>query len=302
MTICESYLDITVSIVSYNSRNVLGECLDSLPDGVRVRIFDNASSDGTAEFIKKHSPHVELIASDRNLGFGRGHNANLERITTPFVLVLNPDCFLNSNAMTEMVRILRTYPDVAIVGPGAEGSMSGDESSYRRYASGEVNPHHVEQLSGHCMLIRMSAFEAIGFFDPNLFLFYEDTDLCTKTRLAGHLLVLAPNTEVRHLIGESTPTSKSTTRLRDYHLGWSEAYYRCKYRNDATRTAELFRTALRHVRKATVRLLRLSPKLMESLYRIHGIIDYALSGPAASSTMISGVSEQAHESETHRAA
>lgn len=302
MTTCGPYSDITVSIVSFNSQNVLGECLDSLPDGVDVRVFDNSSSDGTVDFIRSRYPHVELIVSDRNIGFGRGHNANLERITTPFALVLNPDSFLNSNAMTEMVTILRSHPDVAIVGPGAEGSVSGDDSGYRRYSPDEVNPHHVEQLSGHCLLIRMSAFEAIGFFDPNLFLFYEDTDLCTKARQAGHLLVLAPNTEVRHLVGKSTPTSKSTTRLRDYHLGWSEAYYRCKYRNDATRTTELFRTAFKHVRKAFVRLLRLSPKSMESLCRIHGIIDYAISGPTATSAAISGVSEDVRESETQRAA
>ena len=302
MTISGPYSDITVSIVSFNSRDVLGQCLESLPDGVRVRIFDNASSDGSADFIQSRFPNVELITSDRNIGFGRGHNANLEQITTRYALVLNPDCFLNSHAMTEMVAILRSNSDVAIVGPGAEDSVSDGEPGYHRYDSNEVNPHHVEQLSGHCMLIRMSAFATIGFFDPNLFLFYEDTDLCTKARREGHVLVLAPNTEVRHLIGKSTPTSKSTTRLRDYHLGWSEAYYRCKYRGGATRTAELFRTAFKHVRKATVRLLRLSPKTIESFHRIHGVIDYATSGPAPSSNATSGICEGACESENHHAA
>lgn len=273
-----SFADITVSIVSYNSQGVLGACLEALPDGIHVRVFDNASSDGTVDLIRQRFPDVELIAGDENVGFGRGHNANLEQTTTPFALILNPDCFLNADALTEMLSILREHANVALVGPGVDGEVAL-EGRYQAVGTGESNPGHVEQLSGHCVLMRVSSFSEIGFFDPNLFLFYEDTDLCSKARMFGHDLVLARNVGVTHLIGQSTPTTRHTTRLRDYHLGWSEAYYRCKYRGDSARLTELARTVLKHARKAFVRLLRLSPKMIESFSRVHGAIDYAVSGP-----------------------
>ena len=277
-TTCGNYSDFTVSIVSYNSRDVLGECLKSLPEGIQVRVFDNASSDGSVAFLRDQFPDVKVIASAVNMGFGRGHNANLDRITTPFALILNPDCFLNQQAISEMASIIRNHPKVALVGPGAEGTVSASSERYRDYGPGIVNPHHVEQLSGHCVMVRISAFADSGFFDPNLFLFYEDTDLCMKARLLGHVLVLAPQTEVRHLIGQSTPKSWKTTLRRDYHLGWSEAYYRCKYRQHQTRAFELFRVAFKHARKGLVRLLRLSPKTIESACRIYGVLAYSASG------------------------
>jgi N-acetylglucosaminyl-diphospho-decaprenol L-rhamnosyltransferase len=299
MLACGPFADITVSIVTYNSQDVIGDCLKSLPEGVAVRVFDNASSDRTVELIHSQFPAVQLVASDENVGFGCGHNANLEQIATPYSLVLNPDCFLNATALTEMVSILRGHSNVALVGPG-DGETAVQADSYQDMETDEPNPHHVEQLSGHCLLMRMSAFDEIGFFDPNLFLFYEDTDLCTKTRLSGHILVLAPNTGVTHLIGQSTPTTRKTTNARDFHLGWSEAYYRCKYRGDSARLTELFRAAFKHFRKAFVRLLRLSPKTVESLFRIRGVIDYAVRGPVPSA--VQELAEAGGVSEARKAA
>lgn len=297
-----SFADITISVVSYNSQDVLGACLESLPAGIQVRVFDNASSDGTVNLIRRRFPNVELIASDENVGFGRGHNANLGQTTTPFALILNPDCFLNADALTEMLSILREHANVALVGPGVDGEVAL-EDRYHAVRAGEPNPNHVEQLSGHCLLMRVSFFLEIGFFDPNLFLFYEDTDLCSKARLFGHDLVLARNVGVTHLIGQSTPTTRRTTRLRDYHLGWSEAYYRCKYRGDSARSTELLRTVFKHARKAFVRILRLSPKTVESFDRIRGAIDYAVSGPTPLPLKLKpDCSTQSFESESRTAA
>ena len=85
-----SFADITVSVVSYKSQDVLGACLESLPKGIQIRVFDNASSDGTVDLIRRRFPNVKLITSDENVGFGRGHNANLEQTSTPYALILNP--------------------------------------------------------------------------------------------------------------------------------------------------------------------------------------------------------------------
>lgn len=265
---------VTISIVTYNSRKVISDCLTRLPRGVTVRVFDNASCDDTISFIRREHPQVIVTESSRNIGFGRGHNENLTRTTTPYALVLNPDCFLEPGSLERMVAALEADHSAAIVGPELDDTEASSESNVA--ASSEYR----DMLSGACLLLRCSAFEKIGFFDPNLFLFYEDTDLCAKAALAGLKLLYVPEARARHLIGESSPRSTRIRFRRDFHMGWSETYYKCKYRAGRSTLATQFKVVSRHSMKALTRLLRLSPKAIESLSRICGAVSYCLTGPS----------------------
>ncbi len=262
---------VTISIVTYNSRKVISDCLARLPRGATVRVFDNASSDDTLAIIRRDHPEVIVTESAQNIGFGRGHNENLARTTTPYSLVLNPDCFLEFGSLERLVEALEADRSAAIAGPELDDTAESNLT---------VSSEYRDMLSGACLLLRCSAFEKIGYFDPNLFLFYEDTDLCAKAKLAGLKLLYVPQARARHLIGESSPRSTRIRFRRDFHMGWSETYYKCKYRAGRSTLATQFKVVSRHSIKALTRLLRLSPKAIESLSRICGAVSYCLTGPS----------------------
>jgi GT2 family glycosyltransferase len=273
--------DVTVSIVTYNSRAVIQQCLAALPDSLLVRVFDNASSDDTVEMVRTLFPHVELSASATNLGFGRGHNHNLKQITTPFALVLNPDCFVTAGAINALADVMRQRPLIAMAGPFAQsgGRSTRPDSvdaavTHRQSDRVQADPVQADTIGGHCLLLRMTVGHQVGFFDPGLFLFCEDTDLCTKVSRNGFQLVHVPQAEVRHLGASSSGHGLRKVARREFHMGWSKSYYRCKYRDDRSVRSVLFKETLIHSRKALIRTLRLSPRVMEPLCRLAGVFAF----------------------------
>ena len=271
--------DLTISIVTYNSRDVVGKCLSGLSSGIMTRLYDNASTDGTVALVRKEFPHVTVTAGAENIGFGRAHNENIRQASTPFVLVLNPDCFPDTGALLALTSILRKNPDVAIAGPGFRTPENTDHD--RNYLLPSDKRLDSDFISGACMMLRMSAFNDIGLFDPNLFLFFEDNDLCTRTRRSGYRLIHEPRIRVTHLVGQSTSPALRDVLCRDFHIGWSEAYYGCKFRGNSSAGRIKFKVIARHLRKALQRIIRLSPKTIESASRTCGAIAYAYSGPVA---------------------
>ena len=264
--------EVTVSIVTYNSRQVIGDCLDRLPAGVTVRVYDNASTDGTAGFIRQAYPQVQVTDGESNLGFGRAHNRNCEAATTPLLLVLNPDCFLTPGSLDRLVETLNQHPSAAMAGPVLFEHEPPDTTG------DDAPPIAQDMLSGACLLLRRNVFDRIGYFDPGLFLFYEDTDLCLRTQQAGYQLLLVPQAHATHLIGCSAPRTFRLELIRSFHTGWSEAYYRSKHRGRCTVAGAVWRVFSRHVRKLLVRLLRVSPKSVESFGRVCGVVSFSMSG------------------------
>jgi len=269
--------DLTISIVTYNSRNIIERCLSGLSPSIEVKLYDNASTDGTPALVRKAFPHVAVTAGTENIGFGRAHNENIRRSKTAFVLVLNPDCFPDTEALAELISILRKHPDAAIAGPGFRTTEKTDDGE--EIPPESLEPHDADFISGACMMLRISALTEIGLFDRNLFLFFEDDDLCTRARRSGYRLIHAPGISVTHLVGRSTSPALRDKVRRDFHIGWSEAYYGCKFRGDRSATRIKVKVISRHLRKTLQRALRLSPKTLESASRTGGAIAYAFSGP-----------------------
>ncbi len=262
---------ITVSIVTYNSAAVIGECLQRIPDSVRVLVFDNASTDNSVTLARQCRPNSEITVSSANVGFGRGHNANLANATTPYVLILNPDCFLSAASLEALVAALSNDAKTAIAGPVLDGHGINQ-------FSGETPIEVDAGISGACLALRREAFSQIGFFDPELFLFYEDKDLCTKARLAGYKLVIVPQAKGEHLPGNSSGRNTSILLRRGFYMGWSEAYYKCKYRPSRAKIWTVSRIIARHLASAFCSVCLLKPMAVDSLSRVIGSMCYGIAG------------------------
>lgn len=234
---------ITAILVAYNSAGVIKPALQALLADARVgqvMVVDNCSRDDTCELIREHFPSVILIENPRNEGFGRGNNLALSRVQTPYALLVNPDAVMEEGATELLIAAANAYPDAAILAPALYDEQGKLHESYKKnvferekQAGNYCEPQGeccAEFLSGAVWLLSMKHMQKIGFFDPNIFLFYEDDDLCLRARRAGFGLVLVPQAKAVHLMGASSGKPKPEGEFfKQKHMAWSRLYLEEKY-------------------------------------------------------------------------
>jgi GT2 family glycosyltransferase len=229
---------LSVIIVSWNSRDRLTECLTSLGEqvaelSIETWVVDNHSNDGSVDLVREQFPWVNLLVNRENQGFARANNRALSLATGRYVLFLNPDTQLLSDALAVLLRFMDDHPKVGAVGPQVlfpEGSIQPscrrfptlatvlweavgldralpDHPRFGRYLMGDWDHRslcRVDQPIGACLMVRSSALEQVGQFDDQFFLFFEEVDLCRRLRSAGWEIYFVPEAQVIHHGGHST--------------------------------------------------------------------------------------------------
>jgi GT2 family glycosyltransferase len=253
---------LAIIIVSYNSRSDLENALRALTDppptvSHEIVVVDNASTDSTPAYVREQWPHVRLIASESNLGFGLANNLAIRNTASELLLIVNPDTIATAAAVDRLVSIIDERPDVAIVGPRivdghgrAElsfGAMISPWAELRQKILVRGNDRgvapvvalvermtrrarDVDWVSGACLLIRRRDLEAAGGFDPRFFMYAEDVDLCAGVRARNRLVFFAAEPQVVHLRGRSAASAHQTTQdayrrsqiafYAKHHPGW----------------------------------------------------------------------------------
>ena len=234
-------VDVSVVCVTYRSRDLVPAALRSAVDacaaaGLRPELIvvDNASDDGTVELVAATVPEAVIIGNTENLGFGRANNQAFAVAGGRWWLLLNPDATLEASALTALVHSLQADPRLAAVGPSVGGAGAGDAESAGmlpglRSLAGHflfINhllptdrggawrgfqvrpprgtaPRPVDWISAAVVLMRPEAVHAVGGFDPSIFLYGEDVDLCARLLDAGWRLALVPGARAGHSIGGS---------------------------------------------------------------------------------------------------
>ena len=227
--------DVTIVIVSFNTRAELEGCLASIaaaPPSTahRIVVVDNASSDGSPDAVRQRWPGVRLIASDRNVGFAAANNMAIREAESEFVLLLNSDTRVTAGSIDTLVRALESDAGAAAAGPrlvGADGrpeisfgAMMSPLAEARQKVIGRlydrrVGPavawverqvrrrHYPDWVSGACLLVRRAEALAAGLLDERYFLYAEDVDFCAALRAPGRRILFTPDAEVVHLRGAS---------------------------------------------------------------------------------------------------
>jgi N-acetylglucosaminyl-diphospho-decaprenol L-rhamnosyltransferase len=225
-------VNLSAVIVSYNVRDLLLQCIASLrADGIEhIVVVDNASSDGSADAAR--AAEVEVVALDANLGFGSGANRGVARTDTPYVVVCNPDLEVEPGANKALTEVLDGDRTVALVAPRIETPDGRLYPSARTFpdmvdAAGHAFLHFVwrdnpfsrrykmldwdhstagdvDWVAGTYFMARRTAWDAVGGFDEDFFMYLEDVDLCWRLRDAGWRTRYEPAARVVHAIGRST--------------------------------------------------------------------------------------------------
>jgi GT2 family glycosyltransferase len=221
---------VTAVIVTYQSRETIGHTLDALAPAcdsgfASCVVVDNASSDGTADYIAEQYPWVEIIPSPENLGFGRGCNLGFESVGTPYALFLNPDASIGLAGLEVLVDFIDSHPRAGIVGPSTEIKGWGYQSAGMMLTPARLigaslgardmhpgarviepggAPFQTNWICGAVFMIRSSLFRKLGGFDPRFFLYFEETDLCLRVAREGMELWAVGEALSEHLAGYST--------------------------------------------------------------------------------------------------
>lgn len=223
---------LDVVIVSFNTRDILRECLRSVlasARDVRVRILvvDNASKDGSPEMVEGEFPSVELIRSTVNLGFAAGNNLAIARTTAPLVLLLNSDTVVEADTIDRCVAWMDGRPEITVASPpvfnrdgspqahcsrfpnwnSTLGSVLGFRSSHFAVSGREVRERgtvRVPCVAGCVMFCRGDWLRGAGGFDPRYPFFGEDADLCRRCLAEGGQVAVIDAGSIVHLGGAST--------------------------------------------------------------------------------------------------
>jgi GT2 family glycosyltransferase len=235
--------DVSVVIVSFNTREVLRECLEAVAQesaGLHVEtiVVDNGSRDGSIEMLRADFPAIELIVSEENLGFGRANNLAFEKVRGRYIVLLNSDAFLTPDALRLSVEHMDADPKVGLGGGRLVGRDGSWQPSARRFPtlttdlfvySGLADRYAHSRIFGcynrtwadpmqaaevdwvpgaysiiRAQAIRPEALAAAEPFDPRFFLYYEEVDLCHRIKAAGYTVWYWPDVVVIHIGGESS--------------------------------------------------------------------------------------------------
>ena len=244
-------MDLSVVILSYNTRELLEQTLRTVFDAVQdleaeIVVVDNASHDGSPEMVEADFPAAVLVRNDDNLGFAAGNNVALRRVRGRCVLLLNSDTVVRRDTLTVLVRFMDEHPEAGAVGckilnpdgtlqlscrrgfptpVAAFCKMSGLSRLFpksRRLARynltylDQEETHEVDALSGSCMMVRKEAMDQVGLLDEDYFFYGEDLDWCFRIREAGWRIHYVPETEIIHFKGESSRAEQMRFRYRFY--------------------------------------------------------------------------------------
>ena len=243
--------EISLILVSFNDWIHLEKCLQSLkgclPElDLEIVVVDNNSTDGSPDLIKKNFPKIKLICNKENLGFSKANNLGIRASAGEFVLFLNSDTIVNTQALTVLLEGMKRNPSIGAVGPAL---LSGQETYqvsfgkkvdffsefiqkgffnfyYSKKIKSDRKVREVGWLSAACLLVRRKALDEAGGFDENYFLYFEDIDLCCQIRQEGWTLRFCPQAQIIHIGGTSTSAVKNSSR---YHYRKSQIYFYRKH-------------------------------------------------------------------------
>ncbi|MBB6052775.1 diguanylate cyclase domain-containing protein [Armatimonas rosea] len=236
--------DLSIVIVSWNTKALLKDCLESIQNVARAEVFvaDNASSDGSPELVASAFPNVTLIQTGANLGFAKANNLALKQAKGRYWLLLNSDTLVPDGALERLVEAMDAHPEAAVAGslllngdgtlqhswarfPSFQSELSGalergqcpytDTQLLDEATRTSLAPFACDWVGGAVFCVRASAAQKAGLLDEKFFMYSEETEWCHRLKKrTGGTTLLIPASVVIHLGGGSSRAVPKATRQR----------------------------------------------------------------------------------------
>jgi GT2 family glycosyltransferase len=263
--------DLAVVVVTYNGLPYVERTLESVA-GLETVVVDHGSTDGTLDLVRERFPEVRVFEQE-NLGLAAGWNRGIRETSAPYVLVLNADAWLVGEAAEQLVRFAEDHVRAGYVGPkllNPDGTLQPSVRSFptpwrlateylflRKLAPrsralnafygagfGHDEARVVDFTKGAAFLLRRAAFEEVGPFDEEFFLFSEETDWCYRLREAGWQAFFDPDAEAVH-VGGASWRPQSATLFREQVKGHLRFLAKHRGRRTAGRARRVLLAGLR---------------------------------------------------------
>lgn len=289
---------ITTVLVVHNSSAVLGACLDSFGPDKRIELIDNASHDHTLDIVREKAPQAHITHNPQGLGYGNAASQGLARVKTEFALMMNPDAVFEPGTIEKLVAVMDEDASIGMLSPLLPLPGGGYDKAWngpfdRRPLMPPNRDHEPRPegrfctwyVSGAVILLRMEAAKKAGFFDPAIFLYFEDDDLCMRIMKAGYTIQIDPMAEATHAVGGSVGSGWDKFYEKYYHMAWSRLYFEAKYVSTASAATLGLKQVLRFGPKAVLYALTLNRrKATRDWARFLGSLAYLLGIPASKTT------------------
>jgi GT2 family glycosyltransferase len=276
--------DVSLIVVSHNTRGHLERCLSELGEAHEVIVVDTGSTDGTQDLVADRFPHARLLALAANPGYGAALNSGIELASGRHLVVMNDDTWPLPHAVERLVEFAEGEPSAGVVGPRLlnpdrtlQPTVRGFPTLWRLateylflrwlaprsralnafYGSGfdHSSRREADFVVGAVMLLRRQLLDEVGGFDASFFMFNEEVDLCYRARKAGWSVVFWPGAEFVHVGGASTTAV------------WPRMYYREQLRSHVRFLAK--HNGLREAERAR-RLLVVAMRIRALVFGILG--------------------------------
>ena len=223
-----SIKDITVVIATFRSGDKIKRCLNSIDKRCKVLVVENSDDTSFKKDLEKEYNNVECILAGANVGYGRANNIGLKKVTTKYVLILNPDSTLHPNTLDNFINVSKKISEFAIIGPYIQEEKNKHDTNYLKNTS----PIQVNNVKGFAMFLNISEFVDVGFFDEDFFFYFEEIDLCKRIINIGKKIYLVPEIKIDHDGGASHNQSINTEMelSRNWHWMWSTFKFHKKYK------------------------------------------------------------------------
>jgi len=240
--------DVSIIIVSWNTREILSNCLRSVYENAgavrfHVMVIDNASTDGSAEMVREAFGGVQLLVNTQNRGFAAANNQGMAVAPGRYVLLLNSDTIVLDGAIEKAVAFADAHPEAAVVGcrvlnsdrtlqrtcfrfPSLLNMLLSSTYLYKLWPRSKLlgreqmtwwnrdDVREVDVVTGCFMLVRRAALLEVGLMDEAFFMYGEETDWCYRFRQAGWKILFAPCGEIIHLGGASAARAANEMTLQ----------------------------------------------------------------------------------------
>lgn len=231
-------LDTSIVVVSWNTRDILRDCLRSIDESAgpvhsEIIVVDNASADGSVAMVRQDFPHVRLMENAENRGFAAANNQGIAVARGRYVLLLNSDTIVLDGAIARTVAFADAHRDAAVVGcrvlnadrtlqptcfmfPSVLNMLLSSTYLYKLWPQSRLlgrermtwwrrdDVREVDVVTGCFMLVRSEAIGQIGVMDERFFMYGEETDWCYRFQRAGWKVLFTPTAEIVHLGGQSS--------------------------------------------------------------------------------------------------
>lgn len=221
--------DLSIIIVTFNNKDLLESCLNSLFENVsntisyEIFVVDNNSQDSTLQLLQEKFPSVKVIDNKENLGFAKANNQAMRNARGRYFLLLNNDTFVLQDSLEKMVKFMDQNKNIGALSPRlleADGkTIQLQGSSLQKKIWLSTKPLPVKFISGAAFLIRAQAYQNIGGLDEKFFFYNEDLDWCYRLHKNGWDIYYFPESSVIHYGGKSSRLIKKQTFVEGFKGG-----------------------------------------------------------------------------------